>query len=141
MKKLVISSLFFVFAINLFAQRSQSDLILKLLEDQRQAWNRGDLNEYMQGYNQSDSLLFVGKSGPQYGWNNTLKNYKKSYPNKSAMGYLSFDIKEIKMIAADHAFVLGAWHLKRENDEPKGYFTLLVKKIKGQWKVIADHSS
>ena len=141
MKKLVISSLFFVFAINLFAQRSQSDLILKLLEDQRQAWNRGDLNEYMQGYNQSDSLLFVGKSGPQYGWNNTLKNYKKSYPNKTAMGYLSFDIKEIKMIAADHAFVLGAWHLKRENDEPKGYFTLLVKKIKGQWKVIADHSS
>ena len=141
MKKLVISSLFFVFAINLFAQRSQSDLILKLLEDQRQAWNRGDLNEYMQGYNQSDSLLFVGKSGPQYGCNNTLKNYKKSYPNKSAMGYLSFDIKEIKMIAADHAFVLGAWHLKRENDEPKGYFTLLVKKIKGQWKVIADHSS
>ena len=57
------------------------------------------------------------------------------------MGYLSFDIKEIKMIATDHAFVLGAWHLKRENDEPKGYFTLLVKKIKGQWKVIADHSS
>ena len=83
---------------NLYAQRSQSDLILKLLEDQRQAWNRGDLNEYMQGYNQSDSLLFVGKSGPQYGWNNTLENYKKSYPSKSAMGYLSFDIKEIKMI-------------------------------------------
>ena len=62
MKKLVISSLFFVFAINLFAQRSQSDLILKLLEDQRQAWNRGDLNEYMQGYNQSDSLILLEKS-------------------------------------------------------------------------------
>ena len=141
MKKLVISLLLVVFAINLYAQRSQSDLILKLLEDQRQAWNRGDINEYMQGYNQSDSLLFVGKSGPQYGWNNTLENYKKSYPSKSAMGYLIFDIKEIKMISADHAFVLGAWHLKREKDEPKGYFTLLVKKIKGQWKVITDHSS
>lgn len=141
MKKLVISLLFLVFAINLYAQMSRSDLIIKLLEDQRQAWNKGDINEYMQGYNQSDSLLFVGKSGPQYGWNNTLKNYKKSYPNKSAMGYLSFDIIEIKMISADHTFVLGAWHLKRENDEPKGYFTLLVKKIKGQWKVIADHSS
>ena len=126
---------------NLYAKRSQSDLILKLLEDQRQAWNRGDINEYMQGYNQSDSLLFVGKSGPQYGWNNTLKNYKKSYPDQAAMGYLSFDIKEIKMIAADHAFVLGSWHLKRQKDEPKGYFTLIVKKIKGEWKVIADHSS
>jgi ketosteroid isomerase-like protein len=141
MKKLFISLLFSLAAINLHAQMSQSDLILKLLEDQRQAWNRGDINEYMQGYNQSDSLLFVGKSGPQYGWINTLNNYKKSYPDKSAMGYLSFDIKEIKMISADHAFVLGAWHLKREKDEPKGYFTLLVKKIKGEWKVIADHSS
>jgi ketosteroid isomerase-like protein len=141
MKKLLMSLLFLLSIFNLYAQRSQSDLILKLLEDQRQAWNRGDINEYMQGYNQSDSLLFVGKSGPQYGWNNTLKNYKKSYPDQSAMGYLSFDIKEIKMIAVDHAFVLGAWHLKREKDEPKGYFTLIVKKIKGEWKVIADHSS
>jgi ketosteroid isomerase-like protein len=141
MKKLLMSLLFLLSIFNLYAQRSQSDLILKLLEDQRQAWNRGDINEYMQGYNQSDSLLFVGKSGPQYGWNNTLKNYKKSYPDQAAMGYLSFDIKEIKMIAADHAFVLGSWHLKRQKDEPKGYFTLIVKKIKGEWKVIADHSS
>ena len=141
MKKLLMSLLLLLSIFNLYAQRSQSDLILKLLEDQRQAWNRGDINEYMQGYNQSDSLLFVGKSGPQYGWNNTLKNYKKSYPDQAAMGYLSFDIKEIKMIAADHAFVLGAWHLKRQKDEPKGYFTLIVKKIKGEWKVIADHSS
>jgi ketosteroid isomerase-like protein len=141
MKKLFIS-LFFLFTVfNVSAQKSEKDLILKLLENQRQAWNKGDIKEYMQGYNQSDSLLFVGKSGPQYGWNNTLNNYKKSYPNKSAMGYLSFDIKEIKMISADHAFVLGAWHLKRGKDDPKGYFTLLVKKIKGQWKVIADHSS
>ena len=141
MKKLFIVLLFLLSAFNLSAQKSQKYLILELLEEQRQAWNRGDINEYMQGYNQSDSLLFVGKSGPQYGWNNTLTNYKKSYPDKSAMGYLSFDIKEIRIISADHAFVLGAWHLKREKDEPKGYFTLLVKKISRKWKVIADHSS
>jgi len=141
MKKLFIVLLFLLSAFNLSAQKSQKSLIIELLEEQRQAWNRGDINEYMQGYNQSDSLLFVGKSGPQYGWNNTLTNYKKSYPDKSAMGYLSFDIKEIRIISADHAFVLGAWHLKREKDEPKGYFTLLVKKISRKWKVIADHSS
>lgn len=141
MKKLSIVLLFLFSAFNLSAQKSQKNLILELLEEQRQAWNRGDINEYMQGYNKSDSLLFVGKSGPQYGWNNTLNNYKKSYPDKSAMGYLSFDIKEIRMISADYAFVLGAWNLKREKDEPKGYFTLLVKKISGKWKVIADHSS
>ncbi|SDM54889.1 Ketosteroid isomerase homolog [Daejeonella rubra] len=141
MKKPFIFLLFLLSVHNLYAQKSQKDLILTLLEDQRQAWNKGDIKEYMQGYTQSDSLLFVGNSGPEYGWNVILNNYIKSYPDKSAMGYLSFDIKEIRMISADHAFVLGAWHLKREKDDPKGYFTLLVKKISGKWKVIADHSS
>ncbi len=115
--------------------------ILKLLEYQRQAWNKGDLEGYMQGYVKSDSLVFVGKSGPKYGWETTLENYKKGYPDKAAMGYLTFDIKKVKLIGSDHAFVLGAWHLKREKDEPKGYFTLLLMKIEGKWKIIADHSS
>ena len=115
--------------------------ILALLESQRQAWNKGDMEGYMQGYEQSDSLVFVGKGGPEYGWKTTLDNYKKAYPNKLAMGILTFDIKKVKLLSADHAFALGAWHLKREKDEPKGYFTLLLMKIDGNWKVIADHSS
>ena len=137
----MITVLFLTVTLRVSAQLDDRILIFKLLEDQRQAWNRGDLVEYMHGYSKSDSLLFVGKSGPKYGWETTLANYKKSYPDKKAMGLLSFDIKEVRMISADHAFVLGAWHLKRENDEPKGYFTLIVKKIRGEWKVIADHSS
>ena len=141
MKKIMVSLLFFMATLSVSAQIDDKVLILKLLEGQRQAWNRGDLVDYMQGYSKSDSLLFVGKSGPQYGWDTTLANYRKSYPNKKTMGFLSFDIKEVRMISADHAFVLGAWHLKREKDEPKGYFTLIVKKIIGEWKVIADHSS
>jgi len=141
MKKIMVTVLFLMVTLRLSAQLDDRVLILKLLEDQRQAWNRGDLVEYMQGYSKSDSLLFVGKSGPKYGWETTLANYKKGYPDKKAMGLLSFDIKEVRMISADHAFVLGAWHLKRENDDPKGYFTLIVKKIRGEWKVIADHSS
>ena len=141
MKKIMVSLLFFMATLSVSAQIDDKVLILKLLEGQRQEWNRGDLVDYMQGYSKSDSLLFVGKSGPQYGWDTTLANYRKSYPDKKTMGFLSFDIKEVRMISADHAFVLGAWHLKREKDEPKGYFTLIVKKIIGEWKVIADHSS
>lgn len=137
----MVTVLFLMVTLRLSAQLDDRVLILKVLEDQRQAWNRGDLVEYMQGYSKSDSLLFVGKSGPKYGWETTLANYKKGYPDKKAMGLLSFDIKEVRMISADHAFVLGAWHLKRENDDPKGYFTLIMKKIRGEWKVIADHSS
>ncbi len=141
MKKLLIVLLFSTVTVQVFAQRNDKALILKLLEEQRQAWNRGDITAYMQGYLKSDSLVFVGKNGPEYGWDNTLNNYKKSYPDQKAMGYLSFDIKEVRMISSDHAFILGAWQLKREKDEPKGFFTLLVKKIEGEWKVIADHSS
>lgn len=115
--------------------------IMKVLETQRQAWNRGDLEAYMQGYWHSDSLLFVGKSGPKYGWQTTLDNYKKGYPDKAAMGQLAFDILKVQLLDKTNAFVLGAWHLKRENDTPGGYFTLLLRKMKGEWKVVADHSS
>ncbi len=115
--------------------------IKRVLGEQTLAWNRGDLNGFMHGYWSSDSLLFVGKSGPQYGWNRTLENYRKSYPDKAAMGILSFDIKEIRLLDKETAFVLGAWHLKREKDDPAGFFTLLMRRIDGQWLVVADHSS
>ena len=117
------------------------EAILNLLEQQRSGWNKGDLEAYMQGYWRSDSLLFVGKSGPTYGWQKTLEKYKRGYPDKQAMGFLTFGIKKIELLSKDQAFVLGSWNLKRANDEPKGYFTLWLRKIEGYWKVVADHSS
>lgn len=141
MKRLLMILFCFV-ASHVMAQTAQDrTAILKVLEDQRQGWNKGDMDAYMQGYWKSDSLLFVGKNGPTYGWQKTLDNYKKGYPDKSAMGFLTFGIKKVEFLAKDKAFVLGSWNLKREKDEPKGYFTLLLRKIDGQWKVIADHSS
>ena len=126
--------------INAQTTRDKAD-ILELLENQRQGWNKGDMDSYMQGYWKSDSLLFVGKNGPTYGWQKTLDNYKKGYPDKSAMGFLTFGIKKVEFLAKDKAFVLGSWNLKREKDEPKGFFTLLLRKIDGEWKVVVDHSS
>ncbi|WP_443936668.1 YybH family protein [Pedobacter sp. MW01-1-1] len=141
MKKILIFALFFV-SFGAMAQTSKDkQAILELLEKQRSDWNSGNVEAYMQGYAKTDSLLFVGKSGPTYGWQKTLENYQKGYPDKSAMGYLTFGIKKIEFLNKDVAFVLGSWHLKREKDEPKGYFTLLLKKIKGDWKVVVDHSS
>lgn len=142
MKKLLIF-LFSITSLVSCTKRGESDHknILALLETQRRAWNEGDMEGYMQGYEQSDSLVFVGKGGPEYGWKTTLDNYRKAYPNKSAMGFLTFEIKKVKLIGSDHAFVLGAWHLKRAKDEPQGFFTLLLKKVEGNWKIIADHSS
>jgi ketosteroid isomerase-like protein len=138
MKKLI---LFFAILMSSYIGFAQEKEIKNLLEQQRSGWNKGDMEAYMQGYWKSDSLLFIGRSGPDYGWQKTLESYKKFYPDKASMGYLTFDIKEIKMIDKNHAFVLGAWNIKKEKDEAKGFFTLIVQKFKDGWKVIVDHSS
>lgn len=141
MKKLLVL-LFFVLSIGAHAQENKDQLAIRaLLEKQRQAWNTGNLEAFMAGYWKSDNLLFVGKNGPTYGWQQTLDNYKKGYPDKSAMGTLTFDIRKVELLSGDSAFVLGGWHLKRESDEPHGYFTLVLRKIKGLWLVVSDHSS
>ncbi|QNN41271.1 YybH family protein [Pedobacter roseus] len=141
MKKILLIALLLV-SFGTYAQNAKDkQAILDLLEKQRTDWNKGDVEAFMQGYEKSDSLLFVGKSGPTYGWQKTLDNYKKGYPDKSAMGFLVFGIKKVDFLKSDLAFVLGSWNVKREKDELKGYFTLLIKKIKGEWKVIVDHSS
>jgi ketosteroid isomerase-like protein len=122
-----------------FAQDKEA--VIKVLEDQRQAWNRGDIDSYMLGYWKSDSLVFVGKAAPVYGWQGTLDRYKRSYPDKAAMGELTFDIIQVKILDNHNAFVLGGWHLKREKDAPGGYFTLWLRKINGEWKIVCDHTS
>ena len=141
MNKIIILLILTV-AMNASAQKTtDKQAILNLLEQQRGDWNKGDLEAFMQGYWKSDSLLFVGQSGPTYGWQKTLDNYKKGYPDKASMGVLTFGIKKVELITKDRAFVLGSWNVKSEKDELKGFFTLLLRKIEGVWKVIVDHSS
>lgn len=123
----------------LFAQDKEA--VMKVLETQRQAWNRGDIENYMRGYWKSDSLVFVGKAAPVYGWQSTLDRYKKSYPGKAAMGQLTFDIIQVKVLDDNNAFVLGGWHLQRKKDTPGGYFTLWFRKINGEWRIVCDHTS
>ena len=124
-----------------FSQSKEHRAIAAVLENQRLAWNKADLLGYMQGYWHSDSLVFIGKRGPQYGWQKTYDNYVKSYPDKLAMGELHFNILKIEVIDKKNAFVMGKWLLKREKDEPQGYFTLRLRKINKEWKVVYDHSS
>jgi hypothetical protein len=112
-----------------------------LLAAQTKAWNEGNLVGFMEGYLPSDSLLFVGKSGPTYGFNNTLNNYKKGYPDTASMGKLTFTLLALTPIEKKHYRVLGKWSLQRSKGDVSGYFTLLFQKIKGKWFVIQDHSS
>ncbi|MCX8481150.1 MAG: nuclear transport factor 2 family protein [Sediminibacterium sp.] len=112
-----------------------------MLQNQTNAWNKGNLVEFMKGYWENDSLCFIGKNGPKYGYENTLKNYQKSYPDTASMGKLYFDILKIEKLSNLYYSVIGKWTLIRTKGNISGYYTLLFKKINGQWKVVLDHSS
>ncbi len=117
------------------------DSIETLMKQQEVSWNEGDLQGFMQPYLQSDSLVFVGKRGLTYGWDNTLNNYLKGYPNKEAMGQLQFTNLKKEMLSDSSAWVIGKWELFRNEDTLSGHYTLLWKKMNGNWKIVADHSS
>jgi len=115
--------------------------INNLLNKQVAAWNDGNLEKFMETYWKSEELVFVGSRGPTYGWQATLANYKKSYPNKAAMGKLNFKILNISKIDIKTIFVIGRFELTRDIGDLAGHFTLVIQKINGQWLIVSDHSS
>lgn len=140
MKSLMLS-FSLLLAICVSAQSSDEMAIRQLLDKQTAAWNRGDIDQFMDGYWESDSLMFIGKSGVTYGWSNTLKNYKRGYPDTAAMGKLHFDLITVKRLSDEYYFVVGKWFLKRSIGDIGGHYNLLFRKINGKWVIVADHSS
>lgn len=135
----------FAAAVTTFSQSeaqktSIADDIRAVMTRQAADWNRGDVDAFMQGYWKSDKLVFVGSKVTR-GWQQTLDNYKKSYPTKERMGTLTFSDLEITVLSKDAAVVLGSWSLKRANDAPGGKFTLIFRKFKDGWKIVHDHTS
>jgi ketosteroid isomerase-like protein len=141
MKKYLFSFVVIVACCVSLAKGQDKQAILKVLDKQSAAWNKGDIDEFMQGYWKSDSLMFVGKAAPVYGWQPTLNHYKQGYPDKATMGQLKFTIIKVDVLDKTNAFVLGGWHLTRDKGDVGGYFTLWFKKINGQWVIVCDHTS
>lgn len=115
--------------------------IRAVLEAQADAWNRGDLKGYMDGYDRSPATEFVGGDEITRGWQTVLERYQKKYDSREKMGALTYSDVEITMLSKDAALVLGRWRLKRVSDEPHGTFSLLFKRTKAGWRIVHDHSS
>lgn len=139
--KPVLFTLFWLCAFSASAQKSAPFVIREVMAAQESAWNRGDLEAFMTGYWKSDSLRFIGSKGLTYGWKQTLENYQKGYPDRDAMGKLTFTILSVEQLSRRSAFVVGKWHLARKAGDLSGHYTLLWRKIKGKWVIVADHSS
>ncbi len=111
------------------------------LDMQAAAWNRGDVDTFMEGYWKSEETVFVGANGLVRGWQAVLERYQRNYPDRKAMGHLTFSNFEVHLMCADAAFVIGQYHLERESDHPSGIFTLDFRKFPEGWRIVADHTT
>lgn len=115
--------------------------ILAVLEDQAEAWNRGDLEAFMDGYWESSDLTFTSGGRIQRGWQTTFDRYRATYGNApSTMGRLAFYDVEIHPMG-DAAWVMGRWALDRSPQDLEGVFTLVFRHIRGEWVIVHDHTS
>lgn len=143
MKNLLASIVLLVFAaLSVMAQTGRQEAaIRKVMNDQVAAWNRGDLEGFMEGYWRSEKLTFTSGDEVTRGWQKSLDNYRKSYGTKEKMGVLTFSVLELNVLSKDAAVVLGSWSLKREKDNPHGKFTVVFRKFKEGWRIVMDHTS
>jgi ketosteroid isomerase-like protein len=123
-----------------FDEKVEADAIRSVLNGQQIAWNNGDMDAFMQGYWNSDSLQFLSQRGINRGWKEALAGYKKGYPNREAMGTLSFELIQIKSLSPENFVVTGKFHLTRSNGNMDGSFTLIFQKIDGKWVAVYDHT-
>ena len=129
---------------SLSAQSSRPDITLEIsavLKMQQDAWNRGDIDAFMNGYSRSDETLFVSGDDVTRGWQKVLDRYKKKYSDRAKMGTLMFSNLEITPLSNDSAVALGSWKLNRANDQPHGRFTLIFRRFPEGWRIVHDHTS
>ena len=112
--------------------------VIAVLTAQQDAWNRGDIDAFMDGYYQSDDLRFASGGTVTTGWGATRARYHQRYSDRAAMGQLMFSDLNVAHVGYDIAVVHGAWALQRTNDRPAGLFTLILRPINGEWKVVSD---
>jgi ketosteroid isomerase-like protein len=115
--------------------------IRSVLRAQQDAWNRGNIDGFMNGYARSASTVFVSEDTIRRGWETVRERYKKKYSDRAKMGALTFSDLEITLLSTDAAVVLGRWSLKRANDQPHGRFTLIFKRLPEGWRIVHDHTS
>lgn len=123
------------------SQASDESQIRAVLKTQAAAWNRGDIDAFMQYYWHSEKALFIGANGVTRGWQAVLDRYHRTYPDRTAMGHLTFSNIEVKQDCPHAAVVIGEYHLQHEKDNPSGVFTLNFRKFAEGWRIIVDHTT
>lgn len=143
--RILFSFILALFSSAVFSQqhlsKNDSLAIVKILYEQQEDWNKGDIDAFMQGYLKSDQLVFSGASGPIYGWESTRARYKRTYSDLQKMGKLKFDVLHLISLSPNVVQLQGKYYLTRTIGDAQGYFTLSWIKKSDQWYIISDHTS
>jgi ketosteroid isomerase-like protein len=115
--------------------------VVAVLDDQKTAWNRGDVPAFMNGYWRSPDVTFAGKTGFTRGWDTVLARYQHNYPDQASMGHLEFSELEVRPLGPDAALILGKWHINRPAGDVGGIFTLVLQKFPEGWRITHDHTT
>jgi ketosteroid isomerase-like protein len=144
MKRLLILFIFLQCWCFGFSQNNEKIIaeIQNVMKLQEKAWNNFDIDGFMKYYWNNDSLMFVGSKSITYGWKQTLANYKKSYSSKELMGVLEFTNLKFDVFTKEVVTVVGKWLITRNDGTTiGGHYSLLWKKIGGDWVIVRDHTS
>ena len=115
--------------------------IREVMAAQVAAWNRGDIDGFMEGYARSNATEFVAGNRLTRGWQTVRDRYKEKYDSREKMGTLTFSDIKITSLSPDAALVVGRWKLRRKSDHPHGIFTLLFRRGPAGWRIVHDHTS
>lgn len=120
-----------------------TESIRMILNAQEEAWNQGSIRAFMEGYAEMDTLRFASGGDVWYGWDRTLQRYEESYGDEGAMGTLSFEDLDVRLLSSEYALVFGRWRLARSESftDVGGLFTLVFNKRPEGWRIIHDHTS
>ena len=122
------------------ANAAAPDSIRAVLQAQAAAWNREDIDGFMEGYARSKTI-FVSGDEVTHGWQTVRDRYAKKYNSREKMGTLTFSSLTITPLCEDAAIVLGSWSLRRKSDRPHGKFTLVFRHLPEGWRIVMDHTS
>ena len=140
-RRLLTGSLGAILALAAIAEAAEPDPIRAVIDAQAAAWNRGDIDGFMDGYARSPETTFVSGDEVTRGWQTVRDRYAKKYDSREKMGTLTFSDLTITPFCDDAAIVLGSWSLQRKDDQPHGKFTLLFRKLPEGWRIVLDHTS
>jgi ketosteroid isomerase-like protein len=139
--RLLTSSLGAALALAAIAEAAEPDPIRAVIDAQEAAWNRGDIDGFMEGYARAPETTFVSGDEVSRGWQTLRDRYAKKYDSHEKMGTLTFSGLTITPLCADAAIVLGSWSVRRKEDQPHGKFTLLFRRLPEGWRIVLDHTS